>query len=202
MSGDLRGVPNAIALSQATIRNIEQKLLALWRDRERTSSTVKTVTLAQVAGLKETIAERQAMAQTLEHLADHGHGNDRPDYPIIADFAGPTAAAEQHSEAPHGTPRFGVDTPASSRNRAAKAIHSRAVVNAHKLSRPHSQPRRVGSLRSPSFHGPIKRGGDFAIGVEEKNSPESIPLRHAFKPDSNRTQQSTGAASVEKQRVA
>ncbi|MGH8085861.1 MAG: Cu(I)-responsive transcriptional regulator [Lysobacter sp.] len=106
--------------------SVEQisELLALWRDRERASSDVKTVALAHVAGLKAKIAELQAMAQTLEHLADHCHGNDRPDCPIIADFAEPTAAAEQRSQAPHRTPRFGLDTPASSRHRAAKVSHS------------------------------------------------------------------------------
>ena len=72
------------------------------------------------AGLR--VAELQAMAQTLEHLADHCHGNERPDCPIIADLAEPAAAAvaEQQSQAPHRTPRFGVDMPASSRHRAAR----------------------------------------------------------------------------------
>jgi len=100
-------------------------LLALWRDRERASSTVKAMALAHVAGLKAKIAELQAMTQTLEHLANHCHGNDRPDCPIIEGLAERTAAAvaEQRSHAPHMTPRFGVDTPASSRNRAARATH-------------------------------------------------------------------------------
>lgn len=106
--------------------SVEQisELLALWRDRERASSDVKKVALAHVAGLKSKIAELQAMAQTLEHLADHCHGNDRPDCPIIADFAEPTATAEQRSQAPHRTPRFGVDRPASSRKRTVKVTHS------------------------------------------------------------------------------
>jgi len=95
-------------------------LLALWRDRERASSAVKAMALAHVSGLKAKIAELQAMTQTLEHLANHCHGNDRPDCPIIEDLAEGAAAtaAEQRSQAPNRTPRFGVDTPASSRNRA------------------------------------------------------------------------------------
>lgn len=99
-------------------------LLVLWHDRDRASADVKAMALSHVVGLKAKIAELQAMAQTLEHLADHCHGNDRPDCPILADLAVPTAAAEKRSQAPHRTPRFGVDTPASSRHRAAKVTHS------------------------------------------------------------------------------
>jgi len=80
--------------------------------------------LSHAAGLKTKIAELQAMVQTLEHLADHCHGNDRPDCPILADLAEPTTTAEQRSQAPHRTPRFGINTPASSRHRAATVTHS------------------------------------------------------------------------------
>ena len=108
--------------------SVEQisELLVLWRDRDRASADVKAMALSHVAGLKAKIAELQAMAQTLEHLANHCHGNDRPDCPIIADLAEPTAAAaaEQRSQTPHLTPRFGVDMPASSRHRAATVTHS------------------------------------------------------------------------------
>lgn len=99
-------------------------LLVLWRDRDRASADVKAMALSHAAGLKTKIAELQAMVQTLEHLADHCHGNDRPDCPILADLAEPTTAAEQRSQAPHRTPRFGIDTPASSRHRAATVTHS------------------------------------------------------------------------------
>lgn len=101
-------------------------LLALWHDRDRASADVKTMALSHAAGLKAKIVELQAMAQTLEHLADHCHGNDRPDCPILEDLAEPAAAAaaDRGSQAPHRTPRFGVDTPASSHHRAAVARHS------------------------------------------------------------------------------
>jgi Cu(I)-responsive transcriptional regulator len=95
-------------------------LLVLWRDRDRASADVKAMALSHAAGLKAKIAELQAMAQTLEHLADHCHGNHRPDCPILTDLAAPAAAAEQWSQAPNRAPRFGVGTPASSRHRAAK----------------------------------------------------------------------------------
>ena len=84
--------------------SVEQisELLVLWRDRGRASADVKAMALSHVAGLKAKIADLQAMAQTLEHLADHCHGNNRPDCPIISDLADPTAAAaaQQRSQAP------------------------------------------------------------------------------------------------------
>ncbi|PWF40556.1 Cu(I)-responsive transcriptional regulator [Massilia glaciei] len=105
--------------------SVEQiaELLVLWRDRERASAHVKEMALSHVAGLKAKIAELQAMAHMLEHLADHCHGNDRPDCPILADLAEP-AGAEQGPQARHKSPRFGVDTPASSRHRAAMVAPS------------------------------------------------------------------------------
>jgi len=98
------------------------ELLTLWNDRGRASADVKAVALAHVAGLRTRIAELEAMAQTLEHLAEHCHGNDRPDCPIIADLAEQTdaAAAVPDTVAPHRAPRFGTDGPLASRRRAAK----------------------------------------------------------------------------------
>lgn len=94
-------------------------LLILWRDRERASSDVKAMALSHVNGLRAKIAELQAMLQTLEHLAAHCHGTNRPDCPILADLAEAPPAAEQRSHAPHRAPRFGLDRPASSRRRVA-----------------------------------------------------------------------------------
>jgi Cu(I)-responsive transcriptional regulator len=98
------------------------ELLTLWNDRGRASADVKAVALAHVAGLRTRIAELEAMAQTLEHLAEHCHGNDRPDCPIIADLAEQTdaAAAVPDTVAPHRAPRFGTDGPLASRRRTAK----------------------------------------------------------------------------------
>src|SRR5687767_9807965 len=59
------------------------ELLALWKDRRRPSSKVKTLALAHVKELDERIAEMQAMKATLEQLARHCHGDDRPDCPIL-----------------------------------------------------------------------------------------------------------------------
>lgn len=63
------------------------ELLALWQDRSRASADVKAVALAHVAALKARVAELQSMAQTLEHLAAHCHGDNRPDCPILQDLA-------------------------------------------------------------------------------------------------------------------
>lgn len=85
-----------------------QDLLALWRDRTRASADVKRIALTHVTVLEEKARALQAMSETLKHLAANCHGDDRPDCPIIDEFA--TAA---------GTPvlkkrrsRFGIGGPA------------------------------------------------------------------------------------------
>ena len=65
-----------------------RKLLALWQDRSRSSQEVKRIALATVADLHRKRAEIEAMARTLQHLADHCRGDERPDCPIIDDLAG------------------------------------------------------------------------------------------------------------------
>jgi MerR family transcriptional regulator, copper efflux regulator len=63
------------------------ELLNLWRDRGRPSRKVKALVMEHVAGLDRKIAEMQAMKATLEHLARHCHGDERPDCPILEDLA-------------------------------------------------------------------------------------------------------------------
>lgn len=63
-------------------------LLALWRNRRRTSGHVKELSLRHVADLERKIAEMQAMVRTLKHLAHNCHGDERPDCPILDDLAG------------------------------------------------------------------------------------------------------------------
>ena len=63
-------------------------LLALWRDRNRTSADVKKVALAHVDELRLKINELQSMVDTLENLASHCDGNARPDCPILAELQG------------------------------------------------------------------------------------------------------------------
>jgi MerR family transcriptional regulator, copper efflux regulator len=63
-------------------------LLALWRNRRRSSSQVKDLAQRHVADLERKIAEMQAMVRTLKHLAHNCHGDERPDCPILDDLAG------------------------------------------------------------------------------------------------------------------
>ena len=67
-------------------------LLALWRNRRRSSAEVKRIALAHVADLQRRIDALQAMQRTLGHLAHCCAGDDRPDCPILDDLAGTTHA--------------------------------------------------------------------------------------------------------------
>ncbi len=71
-----------------------RELLALWRNRRRSSSQVKTLAVAHVATLERKIAEMQAMARTLSHLARNCHGDHRPECPILEDLALVPAVAD------------------------------------------------------------------------------------------------------------
>ncbi|KPH82723.1 MULTISPECIES: Cu(I)-responsive transcriptional regulator [Bosea] len=68
-------------------------LLALWRDKSRASADVKQLAMAHVGDLEAKAAELQAMADTLRHLAEHCHGDGRPDCPILSDLAASPAPA-------------------------------------------------------------------------------------------------------------
>jgi len=68
------------------IEEIEQ-LLALWRNKRRASAEVKRLALRHIAELDGKIAELQAMRDALAHLADHCHGDARPDCPILEELA-------------------------------------------------------------------------------------------------------------------
>lgn len=71
-------------------------LLSLWHDRRRASADVKAMTLRHVADLEKRIAELAAMRDTLRALAEACSGDDRPDCPILADFAQPDSPAHCH----------------------------------------------------------------------------------------------------------
>ena len=62
------------------------ELLALWRDQGRASADVKRIALEHVVALEHKIAELQGMARTLRTLAEHCHGDTRPDCPILTDL--------------------------------------------------------------------------------------------------------------------
>jgi len=67
-------------------------LLALWRDRARASADVKRMAMDHVAGLEAKAAALHAMAESLRHLAEHCHGDDRPECPIIDGLESGTGA--------------------------------------------------------------------------------------------------------------
>jgi Cu(I)-responsive transcriptional regulator len=75
-----------------SIKQIEE-LLGLWRNQRRPSSKVKGGARAPSAALDALdarIAELEAMKRTLAALAEHCHGDDRPDCPILDGLAAPS----------------------------------------------------------------------------------------------------------------
>jgi MerR family transcriptional regulator, copper efflux regulator len=79
-------------------------LLTLWRDRDRASADVKAIARSHIAVLAEKARALAAMSETLQHLADTCHGDDRPSCPIIEKIA----AAVPLAGRPAQRPRFGV----------------------------------------------------------------------------------------------
>lgn len=65
--------------------SVEQmnELLALWQDRSRASADVKRIALEHVQELERKAEALREMAATLKHLAQHCHGDERPDCPIL-----------------------------------------------------------------------------------------------------------------------
>jgi MerR family transcriptional regulator, copper efflux regulator len=62
-------------------------LLALWRDRRRSSREVRRIAEVHIGDLQSRVAEMQAMANTLRELVAACHGDDRPHSPILEDLA-------------------------------------------------------------------------------------------------------------------
>ena len=79
-----------------------RQLLALWRDRSRSSADVKGLALARAAELRRKERELHDMRRSLERLAADCHGDERPDCPILHDLEGsagnePGAGAKRHA---------------------------------------------------------------------------------------------------------
>lgn len=72
-----------------------QTLLGLWQEH-RPSRDVKRLALEHIHELEEKIREMEAMKRTLENLAEHCHGDHRPDCPILDDLARDANAGECH----------------------------------------------------------------------------------------------------------
>jgi hypothetical protein len=61
--------------------------LSLWQDRNRNSADVKGVALSHIAELDSKIRELELMRNTLKKLAHDCHGDERPECPILEEFA-------------------------------------------------------------------------------------------------------------------
>ncbi len=82
-----------------SVQNVAN-LLALYRDRNRASADVKALALDHLEEIDRKLAELKSVRNTLQHLVDQCHGDDRPDCPILDDLVGEGAAAhgvEAHS---------------------------------------------------------------------------------------------------------
>jgi len=67
-------------------------LLALWRDRRRSSREVRRLAERHLANIEARVAEMRAVSRTLKKLVHACHGDDRPDCPILDDLAAPAKA--------------------------------------------------------------------------------------------------------------
>jgi Cu(I)-responsive transcriptional regulator len=75
-------------------------LVGLWQNHRRTSADVKKLAARHMLQLEGKIRELQAMRDSLAHLAQHCHGDERPDCPILEDLASDRAHCERHAKAP------------------------------------------------------------------------------------------------------
>ena len=64
-------------------------LLSLYTDHHRHSADVKAIALNRIDDIDRKIVELGEMRTVLATLADKCHGDDRPDCPILDDFASP-----------------------------------------------------------------------------------------------------------------
>lgn len=69
-------------------------LLALWRDRSRSSAEVKALARRRLGHIDRKIAELADMRATLLHLMEHCHGDERPECPILQGLAGQGLAGQ------------------------------------------------------------------------------------------------------------
>ncbi len=80
-------------------------LLALWRDRKRPSREVKRLAAKHITDLERRISEMRAVVRTLKRLADHCHGDERSECPILDDFAAPAGTRKVGSAKRRGVKR-------------------------------------------------------------------------------------------------
>ncbi len=64
-----------------------RELMSLYRDRNRSSADVKAIAQRRVEEIEAKILELKALRDTLGHLVERCHGDERPDCPILDDLA-------------------------------------------------------------------------------------------------------------------
>ena len=64
------------------------ELLSLYQDRSRASGEVKGIVEARLSEVDQKINQLESIRATLRKLADRCHGDERPDCPILDEFAG------------------------------------------------------------------------------------------------------------------
>jgi Cu(I)-responsive transcriptional regulator len=67
-------------------------LLGLWRNQRRASAEVKRLAMKHITELDAKIEELRSMRAALAELAQHCHGDDRPECPILDDLGRLTPA--------------------------------------------------------------------------------------------------------------
>jgi MerR family transcriptional regulator, copper efflux regulator len=68
-----------------SMKDIKQ-LVSLWRNKNRSSSQVKSIAQKHVDELEKKLQEIQQMLGTLQNLVHHCHGDHRPDCPILEEL--------------------------------------------------------------------------------------------------------------------
>ena len=76
-----------------SIKDVE-RLLALWRDKDRASADVKAFAVRHIAEVEARIAELESIRDTLRTLAERCHGDDRPSCPILDDLQQPKVSGD------------------------------------------------------------------------------------------------------------
>lgn len=69
-----------------SMKDIKQ-LVSLWKNKNRSSSQVKSIAKKHVDELEKKLEEIQSMLSTLNRLVKHCHGDNRPDCPILEDLS-------------------------------------------------------------------------------------------------------------------
>ena len=65
-----------------------RQLLALYEDKDRASSDVKSMAQSKLQEIDPKITELRELQHTLQHLVAHCHGDQRPDCPILENMSG------------------------------------------------------------------------------------------------------------------